>query len=161
MKKEKLSTLYSYKEIDGVWSDNARKNVIDHPKYGKISPRDLRKKHAGRPCPYCGQKMVFGRRYIARSEMQARQKGYEYLDSKGNPTLNKAGSSYFPKHYTTIDHKVNKARCPEQMFDANNLEVICWKCNTEKGNNNAYEIQHRIGYVKDLLRSARERYGNG
>ena len=53
---------------------------------------------------------------------------------------------------------MNKARFPELMFDFKNLEAICWRCNNEKKDNNAFEIEHNLKYFDCLYQLAKEKY---
>ena len=38
------------------------------------------------------------------------------------------------------------------MFDYDNLQVICWKCNLAKGDNNAYDLHHCLIHNQQLVK---------
>ncbi len=44
------------------------------------------------------------------------------------------------------------------MFDYDNLEIICWRCNREKGDNNSFELQYNQDYLSSLADEALARY---
>ncbi len=67
---------------------------------------------------------------------EAKKRGYEYFNKRGEKLINRAGYIYFDQNYITIDHKINKARCPQKMFDFDNLQAVCWRCNWEKSDDN-------------------------
>jgi hypothetical protein len=161
--KRDLSALYKGADINVVWRESRHLAVIDHPQFGKISPTEFRAKYVSKPCPFCGKKMTHGSAAYTTQQKEAIARGYQYKDKNGSNFINRAGDShsgftYFHPHYVTLDHKLNKARCPEKMFDADNLQAMCWKCNSEKGDNNAYELQHSLEYIQDLTDAAIERY---
>lgn len=54
-----------------------------------------------------------------------KRRGYEYINRWGNKVINQAGDIFFHPNYVTLDHKHNKARCPEKMFDYSHLEAVC------------------------------------
>lgn len=155
---QELSALYGSCEINEVWQGYQDLEVINHPTLGKISPYQYRVHYHLKPCPFCGQKMVQGKFYTTKSKKAAIEKGYQYQDTQGNDVINRAGETYFHTHYVTLDHKLNKARFPERMLDADNLQIMCWKCNIEKGDNNAYELEHSFDYINDLAKDALQRY---
>jgi hypothetical protein len=157
--KLELILLYNSNDISKVWNLYQNKNVINHPQHGLISPNKYRDIKKGKPCPYCGQKMVHGKEfYVMQSELEARKRGYEYINKNGKKIINNIRDKYFHPNYINLDHKINKARCPEKMFDYDNLEAICWKCNSSKGDDNTYEIQHTSNYLKALVEEALIRY---
>lgn len=159
MNKSELKTLYSAQEINEVWSENQKVPVINHPQYGYISPNKYRAINKGKPCPYCGKIMVHGQDFHSTSSnKEARERGYEYIDSQGNKVINEAGGVYFHPHYLTLDHITNKARCPERMFDYDNLQLMCWRCNRGKGDDNTYELKHGSAYLNSLTDEALARY---
>lgn len=154
-----LKTLYKASDIAAIWSASKNARVIDHPQYGLISPNQYRAKYKNKPCPYCGKKMAHGLNiHSTLSRQEAIRRGYEYIDRWGKKTINKAGSRFFHPHYVTLDHKINKARCPELLFDYKNLEAICWHCNQSKGDDNAFELQHTQEYLDSLADEALKRY---
>ncbi|PZV27871.1 MAG: HNH endonuclease [Snowella sp.] len=156
-----LKTLYKSSDINRIWRDNASQPVICHPQKGWISPNKYREIGKNRPCPYCAKKMVYGKdRYSTPSLQEAVKRGYEYLDNQGIKKINQIGNGnlYFHPNYVTLDHKINKARCPELMFNYDNLEIICWKCNNEKSDNNAFELQFNHQYINDLIDEVLSRY---
>jgi hypothetical protein len=158
-KQQELASLYLSTDINYIWHASQNYAVIEHPTLGKISPHQYRAQYHQKPCPFCGQKMVQGQlAHSTNSKQEAIARGYEYLDKKGKKIINQAGKTYFHPHYVTLDHKVNKARCPELMFDYSNLQVMCWKCNNLKGDNNAYELQHSLEYLQDLAKETLQRY---
>ncbi|WP_199197440.1 HNH endonuclease [Chroococcidiopsis sp. CCALA 051] len=55
------------------------------------------------------------------------------MDKWGKKVTDRAGTVYFHPNYVTLDHKTNKARYPEKMFDYSNLQIMCWQCNSNKG----------------------------
>lgn len=157
--RKKLKTLYRSSEITEVWEAGQNQALIEHPEIGWISPNHYRSMYKGKPCPYCGKKMLQGKDlYSTSSKKEAIARGYEYRDENGNPIINEANKTFFHPNYLTLDHKINKARCPEKMFDHDNLEAICWQCNRKKSDNNAFEIQYIEEYLECLSREAIERY---
>jgi hypothetical protein len=156
--KQELAALYSGADIHMVWQNSQHLAVIDHPKFGKISPNQYRAMSAGKPCPFCAQKMTHGASAQTKSKKEAIARCYQYKDAKGKDRINRAGDSYFHPHYVTLDHKLNKARCPEQMFDYENLQLMCWRCNNAKGDNNAYELEHSYSYIQGLAEEVLNRY---
>ncbi len=157
--KSQLYILYSANKISDIWNYSQNLKIINHPQHGLISPNAYRVIKKGKPCPYCGQKMVHGQDfYSTQSKLSAIKQGYEYIDKNGHKIINQAGFRYFHPHYVTLDHKINKARCPEKMFDYDNLSAICWKCNISKGDDNTYEIQHTFNYLEALTEEVLTRY---
>lgn len=157
--KKNLSALYLSTDIGQIWQSSQMLPVIDHPVFGKISPHQYRTQYHQKPCPFCGQKMVHGKsQHSTNSKQEAISRGYEYQDAQGIKVINRIGNTYFHPHYVTLDHKLNKARMPEQMFDYDNLQIMCWKCNSTKGDNNAYELQHSLSYIQDLVQETLKRY---
>jgi hypothetical protein len=92
------------------------------------------------------------------SKQEAVKRGYEYTDKWGKKVINQAGGVYFHPNYVTLDHKTNKARCPEKMFDYSNLQIMCWRCNHNKGDDNTFELQHTGEYLDALANEALARY---
>ena len=156
--KLKLRTLYKGDEIADLWNYNQHLRVISHPQHGLISPNNYRAKYKGKPCPYCGQKMGHGEDFYTFFQEQAIRRGYEYVDKWGNKKINQAGRQWFHPHYVTLDHKLNKARFPERMFEHDNLQVICWRCNHEKGDDNAFDLTHNCDYLNSLAEETLQRY---
>ena len=157
--KSELKILYKASDIQYVWDSSKNLDVINHPQDGWISPNQYRAKSKGKPCPYCGKKMVHGKDFHSTSsKKEAIKRGYEYVDKHGKKFINQAGDFFFHPNYVTLDHKLNKARCPEKMFDYNNLEAVCWRCNREKGANNSFELQHNQKYLDSLADEALARY---
>lgn len=152
-KKQELSSLYLSPDINYVWQVAQSYVIINHPSLGKISPNQYRAQYHQKPCPFCNQTMVHGQAvHSTDSKQEAIARGYQYLDKNGKPTINQAGKTYFHPHYVTLDHKLNKARCPERMFDYDNLQIMCWKCNKLKGDNNAYELERSLSHLQDLAK---------
>lgn len=159
LKNLRLACLYDSKKISNIWNDCQNTALINHPQRGWISPNQYRNLYAGKPCPYCGKKMVQDQeQYSTVSKEVALQRGYRYKNSKGKLTFNRIGNIYFHPNYITIDHKMNKARFPELMFKFENLEAICWRCNIEKKDNNAFELEHNLEYFNNLCQEVNERY---
>jgi hypothetical protein len=157
--RQELAALYSSADIHDVWQASQNYPVIDHPSLGKISPNQYRAKYHQKPCPFCGQKMVHGKSaHSTNDQQEAIARGYQYLDKNGKKIINRAGNVYFHPHYVSLDHKLNKARCPERMFDYDNLQIMCWKCNNLKGDNNAYELQHSLSHLQDLAEGILQQY---
>jgi hypothetical protein len=157
--KQELASLYLSSDINEIWQGGQNLQVIDHPTLGKISPNYYRAQYHLKPCPFCAQRMFHGQdQYSTSSRADAIARGYQYLNRNGNQVINQAGGRYFHPHYVTLDHKLNKARCPEQMFGYDNLQIMCWRCNNEKGDNNAFELQHSHSYIKDLAEETLNRY---
>ena len=75
--------------------------------------------------------------------------GIEYLYSLHN---------WDALNYITIDHKVNKARCPQKMFDFDNLQAVCWRCNWEKSDDNTYDSRYTRVCLKSLVEETLSRY---
>ena len=44
------------------------------------------------------------------------------------------------------------------MFDYDNLQVICWRCNREKRDNNSFDLQHKRKCLDSLAEEALDRY---
>jgi hypothetical protein len=154
-----LKYLYDPKEIAVTWSEMQSKAIIDHPEFGKISPNDYRARFDGKVCPFCAQRMVHGQNlHTTQFKKEAIFRKYEYVNKKGVKYINNAGGRYYHPHYATLDHIVNKARCSELMFQADNLQIMCWKCNLEKGDNNNYEVELISSFAKDIARDALEKY---
>lgn len=152
--KSKLKTLYKASEIAEVWNASQNLAVINHPKHGLISPNDYRAM-----CPYCGQKMVHRKElHSTSSRQEAVKRGYEYVDKWGKKVINQASGVYFHPKYVTLNHKINKARCPEKMFDYSNLQIMCWRCNNNKGDDNTFELQHTCKYLDTLAEQAQTLY---
>jgi hypothetical protein len=157
--KLKLKTLYKANEIADVWEAGQHQKLIDHPQHGWISPNQYRAEYKGKPCTYCGKIMVHGRDYhCTTSKQEAIKRGYEYTDEQGNKMINQAGNTYFHPNYVTLDHKLNKARFPEKMFDYDNLQIICWQCNIKKSDNNSFELQYTCEYLDALVDETLRRY---
>jgi hypothetical protein len=157
--KKDLSFLYHASDISDIWLAGQNLQIIDHPKFGKISPNYYRAKYNNRPCPFCGKMMVHGQfLHSTSSKKEAVSRGYQYKDKNGKDQINKVGMTYFHPHYVTLDHKLNKARCPENLFDYDNLQIMCWKCNWDKGDNNAFELQHSFEYLNDLANETLNHY---
>jgi hypothetical protein len=158
LNKSKLKTLYKASEIAEVWNASQNLAVIEHPN-GLISPNAYRAMYSSKPCPYCGQKMAHGKDFHSTpSKQKAVKHGYEYTDKWGKKVINQAGGVYFHPNYVTLDHKTNKARCPEKMFDYSNLQIMCWRCNHNKGDDNTFELQHTGEYLDALANEALARY---
>lgn len=157
--RQELSTLYLSSDIKLLWQTSQSQVVIDHPRFGKISPNYFRKRYHHKPCPFCGQKMVHGKSaHSTENRQEAIARGYQYSDKNGNKIINRAGTTFFHPHYVSLDHKLNKARCPDRMFDYSNLQIMCWKCNNLKGDNNAYELQYALNDLQDLVKETLSRY---
>lgn len=160
--KTSRNSLYSsYKgdDIAKIWQASLNLKVISFPNLGKISPNDYRARYSTKPCPFCGIKMVHGQyHHSTRLKKEAIERAYQYINIKGEKTINYVGGVYFHPNYVTIDHKLNKARFPEKMFDYDNLQAICWKCNHNKSDNNAFEIEQDLQYMQDLSRETLARY---
>lgn len=159
LKNLKLAGLYDGKRINEIWQKNQDIPLINHDEKGWISPNEFRSLSKNKPCPYCGKKMVQGQeKYSTISKQVAIERGYGYKNSHGNIIFNRIGNIYYHPNYITLDHKMNKARFPELMFDVNNLEAICWRCNQEKKDNNAFEIEKNLGYFNDLCQLINQKY---
>ena len=153
-----LRGLYNATDIKQMWNASQNLCVINHPQQGLITPNNYRTMHRHKPCPYCAQKMVHGELYRTSSRKEAINRGYEYLDKKGRKVFNQVDNLYFHPHYVTIDHVLNKARFPEKMFLYDNLQVICWKCNNLKGDDNSFDLQHTFEYLDSLAAETLNRY---
>lgn len=162
--KDDLKALYRSSDINELWQSYQNERVIEHPNLGLISPNEYRQNFYGKPCPFCGKKMVHGKvRYSTQSKQEAVSRGYQYKDANGKDYINQVGCFsrlYFHPHYVTLDHKLNKARCPELLFEASNLQIMCWKCNQKKSDNNNFEAEQTSNFVSDLAREALNRYKN-
>ncbi len=157
--KAELDRLYRGKDIQTIWDGAKTLGVIEHPELGYISPNQFRAIHVNKPCPYCGKKMVRGQDiHATASKEEAKKRGYEYLNSKGEKTINHSGNIYFHPNYITIDHKINKARCPQKMFDFDNLQAVCWRCNWEKSDDNTYNSRYTRVCLNSLVEEALSRY---
>lgn len=158
--KSELVHLYEGKDIQTVWNEAKTLPVIEHPVLGYISPNYFRELYVNKPCPYCAKKMVRGQDIHATdSKEEAKKRGYEYFNLQGEKVINQAGHTYFHPNYITIDHKINKARCPQKMFDYDNLQAVCWQCNKTKGDDNTYDSRYNRKYLKSLVDETVRRYG--
>lgn len=45
---------------------------------------------------------------------------------------------------TTLDHLQSRSRHPELRYDLSNLAPCCWKCNTEKGSQDAQDYKDNL-----------------
>ena len=157
--KKEVSSLYNGCDIADIWQASLNLKVIVHPNLGKITPNHFRSMHNGKLCPFCAKRMVHGQStYSTQSKQEAIDRDYHYMDAQENTTFNRIGNRYFHPHYVTLDHKLNKARFPEKMFDYDNLQAVCWKCNCIKSDNNAFELLHDLKYIQELSISAFDRY---
>lgn len=156
--KSKLSQLYSSDEIAEIWNANQHLAVIEHPQKGLISPNQYRIMAKEKPCPFCGKKMKHGEEFKTSSQSEAIKRGYEYNNSQGEKVINQINQIFFHPNYVTIDHIINKARCPEKMFDFDNLQLVCWQCNQAKSDDNAYELRHTYEYLSSLVDQTAIRY---
>jgi HNH endonuclease len=157
--KKELSSLYNGCDIADIWQASLNLKVIFHHNLGKITPNHFRSIHNGKPCPFCAKRMVHGQSiHSTQSKQEAIDRDYQYMDEQRNTTINRIGNTYFHPHYVTLDHKLNKARFPEKMFDYDNLQAVCWKCNSIKSDNNAFELLHDLKYIQELSISAFDRY---
>ena len=157
--KTELNHLYKGKDIGSIWSSAKTLDVIKHPQYGYISPNKFRLINSSKPCPYCAKRMVHGQSdHATNSKEEAKKRGYEYINNQGEKVINRAGDIYFHPNYITIDHKINKARCPQKMFDYDNLQAVCWRCNREKSDDNTYDSKHTREHLKALVEETLARY---
>jgi hypothetical protein len=156
--KRELSALYAGSDINLLWKSSQSLQVINHPTFGKISPNQYRSRFHNKPCPFCAQKMVHGYKHIVSLKDDAIARGYEYEDHHGKSVIHRAGGAYFHPHYVTLDHRLNKARCPEHIFEYDNLQIMCWKCNRKKGDDNAFNLQHSFEYLNDLVTETLNQY---
>jgi hypothetical protein len=157
--KQELRLLYKAEEINEVWQLCQGEKVIEHPQYGWISPHHYRTMYHNKPCPYCGQKMVHGQSiYSCQSRSEAMANNWEYLTQQGRKILNQAGGVYYHPNYVTLDHKLNKARFPDRMFDHDNLQIICWKCNHLKRDKNTFDVDHNQSYLDSLVEDTLNKY---
>ncbi len=157
--KRSLETLYDSREIQDIWNYSQNMYTINDPEKGMITPNQYRATRAFKPCPFCGKKMVHGQdTYTTPSQEAAIRLKYYYFDKSGMKKFARIGNLYYHPHYITIDHKINKARCPEKMFDYDNLQAICWRCNQEKGDDNSFEINHTQEYINSLADEALAKY---
>ena len=44
------------------------------------------------------------------------------------------------------------------MFDYDNLQIMCWRCNRDKDDDNTFELQHTCEYLDTLAEEALARY---
>jgi hypothetical protein len=162
MNARKSNKILQGSEIQELWSSSQYIPIIQHPKLGDISPYRYRELYAGKRCCLCQKRMVFGTQYRTGSKQEAILRGYEYSDRNGVRQINRAGrgrdTNYFHENYVTLDHKINKARCPELMFDYDNLQAMCWRCNQEKGDDNFFELEQEFEYVENLALETLKRY---
>lgn len=156
--REELATLYNARDIQDLWTECRNLPIIQHPDGGWISPNELRATYKGQPCPFCGKEMVQGKTYITNSRQEAIARGYQYIDKQGKEKINKIGSSYFHQNYVNLDHIINKARCPELLFDYDNLQGVCFRCNSEKSDDNTYEARQGMEQMKSMAVEARKKY---
>jgi hypothetical protein len=154
-----LKNLYRSDQIAWAWSSMQNQPIIQHPIFGNISPNEYRSKFNGKICPFCNQNMVHGKNlYSTNSREEAIDRNYEYLNKHGRYRFNLIGGIYFHPNYVTIDHKVNKARCPELMFDYQNLQIVCMKCNNEKGDDNTFDVRVSYNLAEQLSQNFLNKY---
>ncbi|NET91130.1 MAG: HNH endonuclease [Kamptonema sp. SIO1D9] len=159
MNEDYLKTLYRSSDLSEIWKSGQNEKLIKHPKIGWISPNEYRQKFNNKPCPFCGKKMVHGKLlHSTQSKKEAIARGYQYKKRNGDNYINRTENFYFHPNYVTLDHKINKARCPELLFEFSNLNIICWKCNQEKGDNNNFEAEYTFDCVRDLAKEALKRF---
>lgn len=157
--KAQLASIYNAQTINYIWRSSKKYLVIDHPTLGKISPNKLRATFAWKPCPFCGKTMVQGKKeYTTFSKKEAISRGYQYINNNGEKWINHIESEYYHPNYVTLDHKVNKARCPDLMFEATNLEGVCFKCNLEKRDNNCFAAEKTQKAISKLVEEAIKKY---
>ena len=157
--KEYLAKLYDTKEIKNIWSQGQSLALIEHPEFGLISPNQYRAKFNNKCCPFCAKRMVHGRSiHTTKIRQEAINRGYQFEDRDGNNTIIKMGVYYFHPHYVSLDHKTNKTRCPELMFDYNNLQIMCIRCNRKKGDDNTFDSNILFEIVSDLAEESLNRY---
>lgn len=150
----KLSPLFNARKINKIWQENSHVNLIDHPQLGMISANALRAKFADTPCPHCSRIMKHGSSYKTQENVEAIARQFYYFDDRdGERHFCKIGNTYFSDRYVTLDHKLNKARFPNKMFDPDNLEAICFKCNQIKSDNNIFGILR----ARDNSRTSRKK----
>ena len=135
-----LSSVFNGRKINQIWKENANARLIEHPQLGLISANALRAKFADTPCPHCSKVMKHGSPYKTQGRAEAIVRQFYYFDQDGNKHFCRIGNTYFSAQYVTLDHKLNKARFPNKMFDADNLEAICFRCNQIKSDNNLFGI---------------------
>ena len=157
--KKELAKLHDSKEIGDVWSQGQSLALIEHPEFGLISPNQYRAKFNNKCCPFCAKRMVHGRSiHTTKVRQEAINRSYQFEDEKGNNHIIKIGSYYFHPHYVSLDHKTNKARCPVLMFDYDNLQIMCIRCNRKKGDDNAFDSNILFEIVSDLAKESLNRY---
>jgi len=157
--KSELNHLYRGRDIQSIWNGAKALDVIKHPELGYISPNRFRQIYTYKPCPYCAKRMVRGQDiHATTSKEEAKKRGYEYFNEQGEKLINRAGNTYFHPNYITIDHKINKARCPQKMFDFDNLQAVCWRCNWSKSDDNTYDSRYTRVCLNSLVEETLSRY---
>lgn len=98
-------------------------------------------------CPHCGFRLVDGPEHRTTSQQIARLRGY--------PGHERKEKIYLDARYATLDHIKPKSLYPELMFYLSNLQVICWQCNSSKGDDCYYlerqAIRKQTEAAKDRL----------
>lgn len=85
-----------------------------------LPARELRRYGSGKPCACCGKIMTYAQRSSTPVDGWLQEDGWE------------DGWWKNPRN-VTIDHRYPKSLFPDLMFDINNMELICHRCNQDKG----------------------------
>ena len=104
--------------------------------------------------------MVHGSAYKTQDKEEAEKRNFFYRTKDNKKKFCQAGNTYFSNQYVTLDHKLNKARFPHKLFDADNLEAICWKCNDIKSDNCLFGISRQRKKSRNKIKKMRETINN-
>lgn len=85
--------------------------------------------------------MVNGECFKVQEEYEANKRGYIEggRDNKG--------PIYMSPRYTTLDHILPKSHYPHLVLEYNNLQVICLRCNLNKGTSYTYDIEYKLDVI--------------
>lgn len=103
---------------------------------GLLPADDLREYGKGKLCPCCSKRMV--------------RESFSKLPVKG---WLKSGDKWVHPEQVTIDHRYPKSTFPERMFDPDNFELVCYKCNKEKSDFFGSAIVKDVREILDFAKS--------
>mgnify|MGYP002784143396 CR=1 FL=1 len=72
------------------------------------------------------------------------QESQQWVKDNSDKHCPVCGEKFSPINGRSIDHKLPRAQYPWLSFDFQNLWVICYRCNQEKGEMHWYEYEHYI-----------------
>ena len=103
---------------------------------GLLPAKNIRSLGIGKPCACCGKPMTQNK----------------WSQTSVNGWLPEDGWWKNPRN-VTIDHRYPKSLFPELMFEPDNMELVCHKCNQDKGDLFGQTILQDCKYYAAQLRS--------